>query len=227
MTAYLSRIRLATGVSARSLIPLIMPADDDRRAGAIHHWLWALFSDGPERRRDFLWREEGAGRGGVLALSARPPVDPHGLFKVETKAFTPALATGDRLRFSLRASPSLSLPGPRGKRGRRVDPVARALAALPAEERPKQRVAVQQEVATRWLAAQGARAGFTLDQLDPVTADDWRSVPRPPGKPISYPVLDLDGILTVTEPERFLASVLAGFGREKAFGCGLMLIRRA
>ena len=37
----------------------------------------------------------------------------------------------------------------------------------------------------------------------------------------------LRGALEVTDDERFLARVLAGFGRAKAFGCGLMLLRRA
>jgi CRISPR system Cascade subunit CasE len=39
-------------------------------------------------------------------------------------------------------------------------------------------------------------------------------------------VLDFEGMLVVEAPELFLASVAQGFGRAKAFGCGLMLIRR-
>jgi CRISPR system Cascade subunit CasE len=30
----------------------------------------------------------------------------------------------------------------------------------------------------------------------------------------------------VKEPDRFLAKLAQGFGRARAFGCGLMLIRR-
>jgi CRISPR system Cascade subunit CasE len=33
-------------------------------------------------------------------------------------------------------------------------------------------------------------------------------------------------VLEVTEPQAFVAAVLRGFGKAKAFGCGLMLIRR-
>lgn len=40
-------------------------------------------------------------------------------------------------------------------------------------------------------------------------------------------VLDFDGELEVLDPERFVAALAVGFGRAKAFGCGLMLIRRA
>ena len=34
-------------------------------------------------------------------------------------------------------------------------------------------------------------------------------------------------LIEVTDPPAFLARLAAGFGRAKAFGCGLMLIRRA
>jgi CRISPR system Cascade subunit CasE len=39
-------------------------------------------------------------------------------------------------------------------------------------------------------------------------------------------VLDLSGALTVTDPTLFLEKLSGGFGRAKAFGLGLMLIRR-
>jgi len=34
-------------------------------------------------------------------------------------------------------------------------------------------------------------------------------------------------VLTVEDPPLFLVALAAGFGRARAFGCGLMLIRRA
>jgi CRISPR system Cascade subunit CasE len=40
-------------------------------------------------------------------------------------------------------------------------------------------------------------------------------------------VLDFEGVLEVTDPDRFVDAVAQGFGRAKGFGCGLMLIRRA
>ena len=39
--------------------------------------------------------------------------------------------------------------------------------------------------------------------------------------------IDLEAGLTLTDPAAFLGRLLGGFGRAKAFGCGLMLIRRA
>jgi CRISPR system Cascade subunit CasE len=42
-----------------------------------------------------------------------------------------------------------------------------------------------------------------------------------------FGVLDLAGTIEVTDSDAFLAALAQGFGRAKAFGCGLMLIRRA
>ena len=44
---------------------------------------------------------------------------------------------------------------------------------------------------------------------------------------MSFSTLDFDGILTVNDPAAFLLALSRGFGAAKAYGCGLMLIRRA
>ena len=46
------------------------------------------------------------------------------------------------------------------------------------------------------------------------------------GQP-QFGVLDMTGVLALEDPTAFLARLSAGFGRAKAFGCGLMMIRRA
>ena len=45
------------------------------------------------------------------------------------------------------------------------------------------------------------------------------------GQP-QFGILDFLGTIEVTEPDQFLEALHRGFGRAKAFGCGLMLIRR-
>ena len=42
-----------------------------------------------------------------------------------------------------------------------------------------------------------------------------------------FSTLDFDGLLEVREPAAILPSIARGFGAAKAYGCGLMLIRRA
>ena len=54
----------------------------------------------------------------------------------------------------------------------------------------------------------------------------WLVIPRETGVSAIFGVLDISGVLIVEDPVRFLAAQAAGFGRARAFGCGLMLIRR-
>jgi CRISPR system Cascade subunit CasE len=56
---------------------------------------------------------------------------------------------------------------------------------------------------------------------------DQRHIPRDGKAPITLSTLDFEGVLAVTDPPIFLAALASGFGRARAFGCGLMLIRRA
>lgn len=43
---------------------------------------------------------------------------------------------------------------------------------------------------------------------------------------IQVSTVDISGLLTVREPERFVTALHNGIGKAKAFGCGLMLVRR-
>ncbi|RVU14165.1 type I-E CRISPR-associated protein Cas6/Cse3/CasE [Methylobacterium oryzihabitans] len=240
MSLYLSRIRLARAPDTAALAHLLMPPEDNARIAAAHRLIWSLFADAPDRSRDFLWREDGGAgwqRTTFLVLSARPPEDLRGLFEIdEPKVFAPALSPGQRLRFRLRASPGASEMRPHGQRGKRIDPLARALRDLPREARGGERDAVTQAVGAHWLRRQGAGAGFRLAEeaegeggsrpLLRVDGDAWRVLPRDGGRPVRFSSLDFEGELVVEDPAAFLAALARGFGRAKAFGCGLMLIRR-
>lgn len=222
MSHFLSRIRLSRNPSAQALANVLLPPEAGRRRAAAHNLLWSVFADGPERRRDFLWREEGDGS--FLTLSARAPVqtdlfDPH-----QVKPFDPALSTGDRLGFALRANAT------RMKRdGTRVDVVMDALHATPKGARADERMEIAQREGAAWLARQGERAGFRLiaAQCEDYSAEvlpDYRG-PRK-GQP-QFGILDLTGLIEVIDRVVFATQLVAGFGRAKAFGCGLMLVRRS
>jgi CRISPR system Cascade subunit CasE len=226
-TAFLSRISLRRDASVMALARVLVPDGGAAPRYAIaHHLLWSLFADSPDRRRDFLWREESAGR--FYTLSSREPMDRHGLFIIESKPFEPCLAPGVRLRFSLRANPVVSRFSGRDTRGTRHDVIMNALHHVPREERSDRRFSIAVEAGRTWLARQGQRHGFVIDRN--VAVDGYESVrlPRPGGaRPLAFSTVDFDGVLTVTNPEAFLAQLFMGFGHARAFGCGLMLIRRA
>ena len=230
---FLSRARLRRDAPVAALANLLVPEDAADRAAASHRLVWALFADAADRRRDFLWREEKPGH--FMALSARPPADPHGLFDLESKPFAPMLSPGDRLGFTLRANPVVArsaAPGEHGRergrqRGKRHDVVMDLLRDVPKEERAKARPEAVLTAGRTWLARQGEVNGF--DPLGEVGVDGYDSVriPRAAGKPAVFGVLDISGVLEVRDPVGFLARLTQGFGRARAFGCGLMLIRRA
>lgn len=221
MTRYLSHIRLARSPDVLALAPLLTPSDPAARHSAQHNLLWSIFADGPDRQRDFLWREEQDGS--FLTLSARAPA-PSQLFQPhQIREFAPILAPGDRLAFKLRCNAT------RMKRtGARVDVVMDALHGLPRPERAAQRMVLASREGQDWLARQGAKAGFHVMSAE---ATDYSTQVLPghrgPRKgQRQFGILDLTGIIGVTDPETFRACLALGFGRAKAFGCGLMLIRR-
>jgi CRISPR system Cascade subunit CasE len=53
-------------------------------------------------------------------------------------------------------------------------------------------------------------------------------LPRARGeKAVQFSSVEFDGKLAVTDAAKFSAMLAQGLGKAKAFGCGLMLIRRA
>lgn len=240
---FLTRARLRRDAPAAAIRELLVPRGESDRAAAGHRVVWTLFGDAPDRTRDFLWRE--AEPGLYYFLSERVPEDRHGLFEIDPpKPFAPALAPGDRLGFSLRVNATIARGGGPGKRGKPCDVVMDALHGVPAGERAERRQQAVETAGQAWLEKQAVKAGFAIvDRPRDAADDDEGEDDRPQramsvtayrtlrlgraGAPARLGILDIDGVLEVCDPAMFVASVARGFGRAKAFGCGLMLIRRA
>lgn len=240
MSLYLSRLTISRNASA--LKALIDPQADDAHDNLHHHALgrtmnahhgliWTLFGDTPDRTRDFLWHAEGKGR--FLILSTRPPENRLGLFDApEVKEFSPDLRPGDHLSFVLRANATRSLRSIASskKRGERVDVVMDAIYKLPSgEERKQARLAKAQEAGEAWFERQGEKGGFKIQQC---AVTDYSVVPLPSyrgprSEQPQFGVINVTGMICVTDPVLLIGQITQGFGRAKAFGCGLMLIRRA
>ena len=249
--AFLTRARLRADAPGAALRPLLVSGNGSERVSAGHRLVWTLFGDTADRTRDFLWRE--AEPGLFFVLSSRLPEDHSGLFELdEPKPFAPSLNAGDRLGFTLRANATVSRGGKGKRRGTVSDVVMDALHSVPPGERAAARGKAVAQAGSRWLASQAGKAGFSVgaepnpQKIDgfehsPARGDETAAVDgnsvvvsayrtirldRRRGDSASLGVLDFDGVLKVRDPVLFVASVLKGFGRAKAFGCGLMLIRR-
>ncbi len=226
------------------LLQELAPADAGAAMTTGHRLMWSVMP--PETRAlydraradraegaAFLWRGAEAGRKYYL-LGPRP-VENSPFFRVESKPYAPDFQAGDRLAFDLRANATVARKRNVDAKGRsrrsdvamdrmRGEEAAAAAAGVDVATRAERRLKAAESAAADWLRRIGERDGFALsaERLDAYRVE---TLPRR-GANADIGVFDLRGALEVVDGERFQARVLAGFGRAKAFGCGLMLLRR-
>lgn len=197
-------------------------------AYASHQLLWNLFTE--DEKRMFLYREEqstGSGRPLFYVLSQSEPDLNVPLFDIQTKLFVPKLNQGQRLAFKLRANPTVCLTDKAGKR-RRHDVLMHAkYQAKKIGKAASETSDLMEQAALSWISDENRLAawGVTLDTLPNIERYTQHSCKKKGGHTIRFSSVDFQGMLTVTDPQTFCDQYALGFGRAKAMGCGLMLIR--
>ena len=187
-----------------------------------HRSLWALFPDKPtesrrsddEPRQGFLFRVESNRPGHparVLIQSKHPPVEAQGVDLIASREVHPRPTPGQRLGFLLTANP------------------VRAIKDLEATGKPgKKRTSCRVPL----VREDEQRAWLERKLEDAAVVETVALLPHQPlyfrrgnraGKlvPLSY-----EGVLRVTDPGHLLHLMENGIGPAKAFGCGLLLVRR-
>jgi CRISPR system Cascade subunit CasE len=221
---YLSRIELRSDRGMRSIM---------HNEYGVHQALWSLFADHPDRQRDFIYRKHEAHPLPVFyAVSKRPPEEKTGKWSVQTKSYAPDLQKGDILEFSLRVNPVRSIKDASGRQ-KRVDVV------MDEKYQQKKNLKDPGSLAERmhssglnWLDSRAQKLGFEYSH-DRVRVDGYRIQTFSRGKKnekknrIRFATLDFEGRCTVRDPQAMLDALFYGIGPAKAFGCGLMLVRRA
>ena len=197
-----------------------------------HRGIWSLFADSDDRKRDFLYRCEEK-RGGVVffVVSDREPHDTRGLWQIESKTYEPQLNTGQRLAFVLRANPIRSKKDA-DQRQHRHDVIMEAKTRLKQAGQlegdiPPENEIVQEE-GYRWLATRSIQHGFSVNEAE-VRVDGYRQhrLFKPKGAhQVRFSTVEITGVLTVADRERFREALNKGVGPAKGFGCGLLLVRR-
>ena len=82
-----------------------------------------------------------------------------------------------------------------------------------------------------WWKRQGERCGFNLIVDDSglsklqSSAYQWHALAEK-GKKAGFSSVDFTGELQITDIEKFKTTLFNGLGRSKAFGCGLLMVRR-
>lgn len=185
----------------------------------VHQRLLMAFPDGQAGR--VLFRIEDDREPARILVQSPGPADWEGAFsslpilagRPQQKPVSLALRSGQRLRFFLRANPTVRRvfqPVPDGQ------PVPEG-----------KRVGIGQEDKQReWLARKGEAGGFCLAGFE-VRPRGMVSVHPAEGPPRRYLAADFEGILVVTDPVRLRETVEAGIGSGKAFGFGLLSLAPA
>ena len=217
---FLSRIKPSSQTDQLRRLAQLASGDQYR----LHQALWNLFERDPNARRDFLYRQEGqADKLSFLVLSQRQPGDDDGLWDVQTKDFSPKLQIGQRLHFSIRINPVIKRRDENGRQERH-DLVMDLKKSADGQDQTQAELV--QQATRQWLEARAERNGFALAESSLIgeAYRQWRFVGKG-GRKISFSSVDCSGLLTVADTDRFKQALMRGIGPEKAFGCGLLLVR--
>ena len=198
-----------------------------------HQALWQLFDSDAEASRDFLYRRvnEG-GRVKYYILSERIPIDTTGIWLIDSpKNYEPKITEGQRLYFTLRVNPVVTVSDADGKKKRHDvvmhEKIRMGFKALSQHERPALQDIVQTSC-LQWLLKRAELNGFHVSP-EQVLVDGYQrheSLAKKQRQAVKYSTVDFQGVLTVGDPERFKKVLFQGLGKSKAFGCGLLLVRR-
>lgn len=176
-----------------------------------HQMIWDLLPKDATAKRDFMYRRTDEGDiPFYYLLSEREPEVQVDYLNCSSCWYEPKLQMGDRLAFSLRVNAVKTPQRPKGVKQKRIG-------LLGADE------------LHGWLLAQGNKGGFQLQSETLVVENTQVHQVIKPDDPNhrTFTSVDLRGRLQVTDAEVFTREVLfKGLGRSKAFGCGLLLVKR-
>lgn len=172
-----------------------------------------------DRTKRKLWRiDDLNGKKYVIILSEDIPnldnfCEQFGFIgKSQTKDYSVLLnriEKGGKWRFKLTANPSFSKSlGDKTKRGKKVSHVTA-------------------EYQKKWLIDHAEKNGFTVEEneFDITKNRKYRFYKGIGGKfSVSFTSVTYEGILTVTDEEKFKEVLCMGIGREKAYGQGLLTV---
>ena len=188
----------------------------------------------PGTARRFVFRRRDVdGLPRFYVVSEREPVAPSAHWQVQSRAYAPRLAAGDRLAFELRANPVVSIKDDKGKSARH-DVVMQQKTRLLKErrlprwaewktaDRPSLPELVRQ-TCSQWLQSRCERLGITVDG-DGLNVEGYEQHRGKRGE-LRFSTVDFSGSLSVVDPAALRTALFNGVGHAKAFGCGLLLIR--
>ncbi len=199
-----------------------IPWDAARNPYNLHRQLWHLFpgeeresrKDRDEVRQGFLFRIEDNATGQparVLVQSRRSPAPAGGVMLIGTRELSPCPSADQHLAFLLTANPVKTI----------IDTQRENKSGKQSE---KCRVPLIKEEAQRQWLSRKLRDSGEVEAVSvlPHAPLYFRKGSRG-GKLVT---VTFEGVLRVKDPARLIGLLENGIGPAKAFGCGLLLVRR-
>lgn len=197
-----------------------------------HEKIWLLVSRSKNQKRDFLYRVEYDAYKNIkfILLLARNPVQSTDEMDVHVSPlYRPQIDDDESLHFKLRANPIVK----RKENGKAKEYGL----VIDAKHQLKKRNircgedysldGLIHEKGLSWLERKGLQHGFSVKNWGvAIVEGNEYFVNQKHKKDFLIRTLDLEGKLTVTDTELFKKALYGGIGSAKAFGCGLMLVRR-
>jgi len=199
-------------------------------SSAYHSLVWSLFKDDPEANRDFVFRAEARHSPVLYVVSARRPNSDDVFMDIETKEYDPQISVGSWLGFDVRLNPVVTRSDQDSGRSRKHDVIMDRKRTGGESQGNEDRtdVSVEHAAVRDWLSDREDAFGFRLRSPNQIQVSGYTQnrVTRRNGSPIRFSSVDVVGSLEVTSEVLFRQALYEGIGRSKAFGCGLLLVRR-
>lgn len=193
-----------------------------------HKLTWSFFPG--TKNREWLYRVEPNFI--YLQSDVMPLSTSNTMWIVQTRPFNPVVKVGDMLRFDTRVNATVEKSNGRvNRKSRRCSVVKDAICKLKESELPRDSWPGREEILhnamSDWFKARKRqeRQGFHVETLQ-VGAYYQYHFKNKRRQTQQFDSIDCSGILRVTDAKRFLRALSCGLGREKGFGCGLILVKR-
>jgi len=192
-----------------------------------HSLIWKLFPRDDSRRKFVFRRRQQHGNLSYYVVSHQAPQSQEEAFSIQTKEYNPQLALGERVRFDLVANPTVTrkygiVGQGRRRPSRRHDVLMDAKASVPANEQKE----MMERAAIAWLTGRSPQWGLRIVCESILTSSYTQHRMKTKGREIQFSSLQYNGVAEVTDPSALFRALIEGVGHARAFGCGLLLVRR-
>lgn len=198
------------------LSKVLVKAPACRNPYDIHRALWKGFPENADAKRDFLFCVEQSDyeSAEILMQSDRRPEIPYDSIHIlACKSYQPVFVEGHRLGFRLIANPIKMINDENGRQNSKGETKKCRVPLIREED---QRAWIERKV-----VAAASIETLSVDPVSPVKFRKTRDDRAGKIQPVRF-----QGILKVEDAGAMTVLLQNGIGPAKAFGCGLMLVRR-